>query len=255
MSPDRNGNFTSSKIGLLMTEGRKAGSLGAPALSYIEELNMERRLGRALCDDVDARALSWGKLCEIRVFELLGLEYTLCSQETLSHPTISCWKGSPDAKCEGGKVAEIKCPKTLKAFCLSVDPYNDYENGIHYDALTIEAYRANLKEGKKGDKHYWQTVSNGILTYSDQGELIIYCPYQSELQAIRELAANFDGDKQFRYKWIADAPDDELPHLVDGGHYKNLNIISFPITDEIKAALTVQVINCSQLLTPQLVTV
>lgn len=249
MDKIRNGNFTSSRIGCLMFPAKKAGNLSAPALTYIDELNMERRLGRSLNDDTDARALSWGKLCEIRVFELLGLEYALCSQETLSHPTIECWKGSPDAKKSGGIVAEIKCPKTLKAFCLSVDEYCDYENKIHYDALTIEAYRANLSEGKKGDKHYWQTVSNGILTDSHTGELIIYCPYKSELAAIRELASNFEGEKQFRYKWIADAPDDELPHLLDGGHYKNLNIISFPITPEIKIDLTSKVIFSKQFLT------
>src|SRR6185437_4228886 len=150
----RIGNFTSSEIGALMSKDRSGKGFGAPALTYIKETNMERRLGRSLTDEINARPLIWGKLLEGHVFSLLGLEYTLSSTETISHPSISFWSGSPD----GGNyqpartVVDIKCPITLKSFCQLVDAYR--EGGI-------EKVRDDHKDG---EKYYWQLVSNAILT-------------------------------------------------------------------------------------------
>lgn len=232
MSPDRLGNFTSSEIVALTKSGKKEGSLGAPALTYIEECNMERRLGRPLENEADAKPTSWGKLIESRAFELLGLEYTLCSQETLSHPTIDCWKGSPDACKEDGTVVDIKCPITLKSFCQLVD------------GMSIEAVR-NIHP--QGEKYYWQIVSNAILTNSKYGELIVYVPYRSELEAIKDLASSAGESGEYT-KWIYYASEDGLPFLIDGGHYKNLNIIRFEIPDSDKEFLTNRVLECKELL-------
>ena len=69
----RIGNFTSSEIFNLMANGKKEGELGAPALTYIKECNMERRLGRQLENDQNARPTSWGNLCEGYVFSMLPL--------------------------------------------------------------------------------------------------------------------------------------------------------------------------------------
>jgi hypothetical protein len=91
----RIGNFTSSEIVALMSNG-KGSMFGAPAKTYIEECNMERRLGRSITTEINARAISWGKLVERRAFDLLGIEYTLNSDETLTHPEIEFWAGSPD---------------------------------------------------------------------------------------------------------------------------------------------------------------
>jgi len=223
----RVGNFTSGEIAALMSKG-KGSPYGAPYYSYIEEKKMERRLGRVLRGDVFARPLTWGHLCQYRVFDLLGDQYTPCNNKPLDHPTIPYWKGTPDATrtvVERNTVVEVKCPETLKSFCLIVDSWK--KGGIN----------EIRKKHKDGDKFYWQIVSNAILTKSKYGELVAYVPYQSELEAIREMAQNFDGEKQARFLWIASAYDDELPFVKDGGYYKNLNVMRFEVPVADKMAL------------------
>lgn len=233
----RIGNFTSSEIGNLMKKDRSGKGFGAPALGYIEECNMERRLGRSISDEVNARPLLWGKLLEGRAFDMLGLEYTLTSKDTIIHPTIPYWAGSPDGgKDEPKTVTDIKCPITLKSFCQLVDNYR--EGGM-------DAVRA---EHKDGDKYYWQIVSNAILTGSDHGELIVYMPYRSELAEIRMMVQLLPGDVIGKYYWVASAMDDELPYLLDGGFYKNVNILSFPIPEADKKALMDAVLRAGELL-------
>lgn len=242
MSPDRNGNFTSSQIYRLMTNGKSKDSWGTPAFSYIEECNMERRLGRALENELDAKATSWGKLVEKRAFDILGLEYVLCSDVTISHPEIKFWKGSPDATVKARQsVADIKCPLTLKSYCQMVDPY--YENGkLVHDGLSIEAVRMNHKDG---DKFFWQIVSNAILTGSTVGELIVYVPYKSEIETIKDMASSAGEGGEYT-KWIYFANDGQLPYLIDGGHYKNVNVIKFDILDRDKEALKARVLACGE---------
>src|SRR5687768_14058682 len=118
----RVGNFTSSEIVALTKNGKAKDSLGVPAYTYIEECNYERKLGRSIDTESNARPLSWGKLVEGRLFELLGIEYKLVSQESIQHPAIPYWAGSPDAQKfesnnDSDTVVEIKCPITLKSFC------------------------------------------------------------------------------------------------------------------------------------------
>lgn len=243
MDKIRNGNFTSSKIVALMSKGTAKGSIGKPAFGYVDEKNMERRLGRALENEVDAKALSWGKLCEPVAFNELGLEYILCSDVTLSHPSIEFWKGSPDALKSHDTVIDFKCPMTLKSFCQLVDPYIDDGKVVH-EALTIEAVRENHKEG---DKYFYQIVSNAIITGRKKGELIIYCPYQDQLEHIRELASSA-GEMGENTKWVYYAPDEQLPYLIKGGHYKNINVIEFDILQRDIDALTERVLECGKLL-------
>lgn len=260
MSPLRNGNFTSGEIVALlsmgsreMTEseleqykkefpkGRKKNIESWPgkaAVTYIEECNMERRLGRSLTDESNARPLSWGKLLERRVFDLLGIEYRLCSDQTLSHPEIGCWFGTPDID-KKETTGDIKCPMTLKSFCLLVDPLYNGLSGLK----AMNLVRDNHPDG---EKFYWQIVSNSILSGSKYGELISYMPYKSELEIIRELALNIDDPRQYVYKWIGFATDDEIPWLPDGGYYKNINVIRFEVPEEDKQLLTERVVAASK---------
>src|SRR5690242_19898627 len=139
----RCGNFTSSKIVALLSMGSREMTEeeiaahkkdnpksrkktieswpGKAAQTYIDEKKMERRLGRSLHTEINARATSWGSLVENRVFDLLGLEYSLTSKETLVHPDFHYWAGSPDAE-KKNTVPDFKCPLTLKSFCQLVDP-------------------------------------------------------------------------------------------------------------------------------------
>lgn len=241
----RVGNFTSSEIVALTKNGKAKDSLGAPAYTYIEECNFERKLGRSLDTESNARPLSWGKLVEGRLFELLGLEYKLVSQESIQHPTISYWAGSPDAqKFESNDssetVVEIKCPITLKSFCQLVEP-------IYKCLIGLEAINYIRAEHKEGEKYYWQIVSNAILTNSRFAELIIYCPYKSELLEIQEKAAP-SSDSPDSANWIYYASHDELPWIPDGGYYKNINVIRFDVPEEDKQFLTKRIIECGSLL-------
>lgn len=242
---ERVGNFTSSEIGALMTNGRGGNSIGKPAFTYISEKRMERRLGRSLDKESSARPLSWGQLLEKFVFDQLGLEYELVSQETLVHPEFDYWAGSPDALKGKGKektVVDIKCPITLKSFCQLINPLYEGHDGIH----AMDIVRASHK---MGDKYYWQLVSNAILTGSNFAELIIYVPPFSKLQEIREFASEFDTENPQRYYWIDRALDDELPYLPEKGcEYKSINVIRFEVPEKDKKALKGRVLSCGSLL-------
>lgn len=231
-------NFTSSEIVALTKKDKKGTGFGAPALTYIEETNMERLLGRSLTTEVDAKSLSWGKLQEPRVFDKLGLEYKLSSQETIVHPTIPCWAGSPDGS-KPNTTADFKAPLTLKSFCQLVQPL--------YEGLTgMDAMNRVREDHKDGEKFYWQIVSNAILQGNDFGELIVYMPYFSELEEIRIMARTHEQRK--KYQWVDYATDDELPYLLDGGYYQNLNIIRFEIPAADKKFLTDCVLKAGKML-------
>ncbi len=225
----RVGNFTSSEIVALTKVSKDKKSFLAAALTYISECNMERKLGRALNEESNARPLAWGTLMEKRVNDLLPLEYIFKTDQTISHPTIDCFKGSPDGE-KPNITVEIKAPMTLKSFCNLVDPL--------YDGLTgIDAINAVRENHKDGEKYYWQMVGNSILQNTKFAELVVYCPFKSELNAVRELAGSMDEQILYKFFWIANANDDELPFLLDGGYYKNLNIISFEVPQADKELL------------------
>lgn len=229
----RVGNFTSSKVVALTTVAKDKVSFGAPALTYIDEKNMERRLGRSIDAETDARPLTWGKLLEKRTFNLLGMEYVLSSTETDIHPTIPYWAGSKDGiKHDQGKtVIDIKCPMTLKSFCQLVDPL--------YEGLSgTEAMNKIRDKHKEGDTYYWQLVSNAIINDAKYAELIVYMPYFSELDDIRFMAQSVDADQLSKHYWIGMANNLELPFILDEGYYKNVNVIRFEVPQEDKELLT-----------------
>lgn len=223
----RVGNFTSSEIHRLMTKSRDGG-FGKPAITYIQEKNMERRLGRSLGTDVGSRATSWGNLVEMMAFNLLGLEYKMTSTDTIRHPKIPFWSGSPDCQTfrKEPTVVDIKCPATLKSFCTLAD------------CKTPEDLVENHSEG---EKYYWQLVSNAILLGVDHAELIAYCPYKHELDIIREMASNYDGN-QNKIAWIGFAEDADLPYILEGKHYQNINVLRFEVPQADKALLTDRVL-------------
>ncbi len=238
---NRIGNCTSSEIVALTKLAKDGKSFGVPALTYIAECNMERRLGRSLTDESNARPLTWGKLGERHVFDnILGTEYALCSLATIVHPTINHWSGSPDGT-KKDTVADIKAPMTLKSFCQLVDPV--------YAGLSGEDAMKVIRETHKdGEKYYWQLVSNAILTQKQFAELIVYVPYKSELDEIRRLAQSVEPDQLSKHYWIAMALEDELPHLIDGGYYKNLTTIRFEVPQADKDLLTAKVLKAGELL-------
>ena len=185
----------------------------AKVKTYLQELAYEKKLGRGLGTESNARPLTWGKWMESRVFELLGLEYSLVSTDTLQHESITHWSGTPDGTTKTS-VIDIKCPYTMKSFCELVDIIESQD---------IEYFK------KEKPEYYWQLVSNSVLTGKANAELIVYCPFQSELQDIRISCDNYDGADQFKLRFISESSDDELPYIIDGGNYSNINILKFEV--------------------------
>ncbi len=238
----RVGNLTSSNAIKLFSEptaaeAKKGVIFGKGALTYIKERNHERRLGRSLNMEVSAKPTKWGKVGEMRVFELLPLEYTVVGDVTDLHPIYDFWSGSKDVcKNNNETVGDIKCPYTLASFCDLVHPLYENLNGM--DAMNVVR-----NTHSEGEKYYQQIVSNACITGAKYGELIVYMPYKSELEDIKFSVLD---DPEFMFiKW---ALDNELPFLPDGGYYKNLNTIRFEIPQSDKDILTKRMIEAGKLL-------
>lgn len=230
--PERLTRFTSSDIYRLMTLNKKGDGFGAPALSYIEEKRLEKRLGRSLTTDVHTRDIAWGNFMEKRVFYLLGdINWVHTGKDTFIHPNIPGWAGSPDLKAPT-KIGDIKCfqPKNF---------------AILTDAILKKDVQA-FKESHP--KEYWQLVSNCCIHGVDIAEIISYMPYQSELEEIRGMVENYCEPDQFKYEFIFRATDHELAYLPDGGYYQNLNSFEFEVPESDQLLLTATVLKAIELL-------
>lgn len=229
----RIGNFTSSEIWKLTLFGKGGNLFGEKATTYIKEKNFERKLGLSIGTESNAKPLTWGKHLEFRVFDMLGAEYELTSQLTKVHPEFDCWAGSADCVKHGASrintLPDIKCPFTRKSFC--------------------ELLECNNGEDLKREfpEYYWQLVSNAVLNNCANAELIVYMPYQSELNDIRESTGGID-TLQRNLLWINSAEDEELPYLKDGGLFKNINIIPIEVPLSDIEFLTNRVKHASKLL-------
>lgn len=212
----RNGNFTSSGIFALMGAPK-------PCATYIAEKNMERKLGRSLSMDKQTKATLWGHFLEARVHDMLPMSYEQVGGKTITHPHIPYWTGTPDNICRIESVVGDTKSLEPKAFCSYVDVLMTGD---------IELFK------KEEPQKYWQLVSNSILTGMKNIEPIVYMPYESEIEAIRQMASNYDGSDQWRYRFIAESPLCELAYLPDGGYYKNLNRFRFEVPASDKEALT-----------------
>jgi len=239
MNPLRNGNFTSSGIVALTTnptaKAEKEGAIfSVGGLTYIQKKKRERKLKRSIESGTTGRDCWWGKVCELQAFNVLPTAYSISSDSTEFHHKHSNWCGSKDGEkhSEAKTVFDIKCPFTLDSFCTFAE------------CKTIDEVRDLHKDG---EKYYWQLVSNACITGATHAELIVYCPYQDELDEIRELASNYDGN-QNKVAWINFASDDELPYLLREGEYKNLHIISFEVPESDKLFLENRIIEASKLL-------
>jgi hypothetical protein len=255
---ERIGNFTSGSISSLVSYGTREMTAeelsdyqlanpkskkktiecwpGRAAATYIEECNMERMLSRSLDSDVDARATSWGSFLEICLERLMGEFYEFTGQRSMMHPTIPNWAGSPDGKKKSIVKTgfEMKAPFTMKSFCTLVNPlYDGLEGLAAFDAIRngyIDSRGLPHSPHKSGEDYWWQSISNAEITQSEEFEFIIYCPYESELEAIQSAALQLGDPK---YQWIYSASKEQLPYIKDGGKYSNINIINFkpPIED------------------------
>jgi hypothetical protein len=229
---ERIGSFTSSQIYKLMTNNAKKDYFGKPGLTYIEEKKIEKRLGRSVTTETHSQAMAWGIFMEMVVFDKISFEYKITSNTTDTHPKIKEWAGSKDLFVEGVKVSDIKCYQPL--------------NFAKYTDALLKKDVAFIRQNFP--KEYWQLVSNAIINNTPNAEAITFMPYESELEEIREMAENYDGNDQWKYRFIAESHKSALPYLPNKGYYKNLNIFEFKVPEEDKKALTERVLMAIQLL-------
>lgn len=234
---ERIARFTSSQIYRLMSNGRNAGDPGAPFYSYLSEKQRERKLGRSLSLNKGSRATAWGNLMEWYVMsKYIGLNYQHHGKTTTVHPRIDCWAGSPDLVQTGVKVGDIKC----------YEPDNFSKLADVLLTQDLDAFK------KEYTAEYWQLVSNACIHQVTRAEMILFMPYYSELEDIRIWMDGPDAPAEaetWKYKFIFDAPDNELPYVPDGcTAYTNLITFEFDVPIEDKAALEMRVLMAGKLL-------
>lgn len=275
LSNKRTGMITSSEIVALTSNGRrdmtaeeqKAYKLanpsgtrntidgpGVPFYTYVEECIIERFYKHSLENDVEVKAMAWGKLCEPIVHNLLPNEYILHSEDTEIHPIYPEWRGTPDGtKLSSDNsvdtVTDIKCPLSRKGHYNLIRRLYDFVDGI----MAIK--KANIdgneiiqqirKDSKEGEKYYWQLVSNACILGAKYAELIVFMPYYEELEDIQL----YNSQLAEPYWLVARAKDGELPYIDRETGIENVNIIRFevPVCDkdylESRVILAIEEIN------------
>lgn len=232
----RSGNFSNSSIWKLMTLATNKKDFGKPALTYIKQKRFERKLGRSINKETNARATSWGWLAEKYAFDILPLDYKLVSTDRLVHPEIPTWTGACDLMKQS-TLAEVKSPFSLEVFCEKIEAL---QSGI-------ETYKKEFPED------YWQGIGGAILLEKNgfpvtHFEPIIFCPYKDELDKIRQMAMDAPPEEAAKYRWLDYAYDNELPYLKNGGEYDHLNIYRFEIPQADKDALTEAVLRAEKMI-------
>jgi hypothetical protein len=234
----RAAHFTSSNVYKLIKVD-KNGNFQAPGKTYIEEKQIEKRIGSCLDGGAHTQTLAWGNFMELMVYSVLGSQYQISSKETSLHPIYGeFWSGSKDLFTVNPKtgvmesIAEIKC-------------YQKKNFALYSDCLMkkdTEIFKADFP------KEYWQIVSNAMIEGVDIGEAIAYMPYVSEAPYIKEMAEDYDGEDQWKYKFIRDQAVEDLPFIPDGGYYKNINKFAFIIPEEDKELLTSRILQAAEIL-------
>lgn len=238
---ERIGRFTSSQMYRLMPQGKvkmtpeelaefklanpkskattRIGGFSQLGETYIRDKQIERRMGATIDEGGYSRYGAWGNFMELVVFSHLKLRYDISSQKTTSHPTLGeYWSGSCDLRIIDTKgdivgISEIKC-YWRKNFALYADCLMKKD---------INLFREEFP------KEYWQIISNAIIHNVDVGEAIVYMPYISEMEEIKELANDYEGENKWHYRFIAEEPNYKLPCLPDGGYYENIYTFEFKI--------------------------
>jgi hypothetical protein len=262
--------ITSSDIVSLVSMGKneKLGwdNIGAPFLTYVNHLRMERFFNEPLDDEDTAFNLEWGKRCEQRAYTLINADLDgLESQDdqaekTKVHALIDKWCGTPDyfRTTDSPKVGDIKSPVSkTKLYDLIHPLYKIGEDGIKVKCkVSGNEVIALLRNGdknlgiapsKEAEKYYWQIVSNACILESIydvpfMGELAVFCPHEDTVNKIIEwnnLLFNAGDITQGQY-YVIDRKF-TLPHVKDDSNIDEINIITFDIPQENKDFLTYRV--------------
>lgn len=230
---NRWGKFTSSNVYKLIKEGRGKEEFSAPGLTYIQEKAIERKMQSCLDGGAHTQSLAWGNFMELMVYSILGVQYQISSKETTLHPKYGkFWSGSKDLFTVNNETGEMESIAEIKC-------YQKKNFALYTDCLLkkdIELFKNEFP------KEYWQIVSNACLENVEIGEAISYMPYVSEAEEIKQMAFDYDGADQWKYKFIQDLPVEDLPFIPDGGYYKNINKFAFIVPQEDKDFLETRIL-------------
>ena len=233
---DRIGNFTSSNIYKLCVS-LKSGDSSAAYYTYIKEKMFERKMKRSLDMGAYSQSMAWGKFLEKRVNDNLPMDYQMLHKSTAIHPKFHYVAGSVDFLVPGVKVAELKCfePKNFASYvtCLMTGD--------------LELVK------KEHPKEYWQMLNNSQIHKTPKMEAIVYMPYESEMDELRELAEdpeylNEIGMQPWEVRFIAEKVSSQLAVLPNDSEFKNLNIFEFDVPIEDVIFLNKKIIEAGKIL-------
>ena len=126
----------------------------------------------------------------------LPLGFKSSGTKTIQHPKYNFWVGSPDNINELDKIVGDTKAYERKAFC-------EYADSILTNDITV------LKDNHI--QEYWQMVSNAAILGFTKIQPFLFIPYREELRIIRDEAEKYDGADQWKYKFIFDSEDNQLP--------------------------------------------
>lgn len=233
---ERIGNFTSSNIYKLCAS-LASGKPSSAYFTYIEEKIFERRMKRSLEMGAYGQSMAWGKFLEKRVNDNLPFGYQMLHKTTKVHPKFNYVSGSVDFLVPEVKVAELKCfePKSFASYVSAL---------MTGDLELIK---------KEHPKEFWQMLNNSQIHKTPKMEAIVYMPYESEMEEIRELAENPEylneiGMMPWEVRFIAEKPISHLAVLPNDSVFKNLNIFEFDVPIEDVVFLNKRIIDAGKLL-------
>lgn len=231
---NRYGRFTSSQ-NYRAVASLKSGKPASPYFTYVQEKAVERAMGCVAETKVKVRPMLWGKLMEVVLFNLLGMEYKMVHKKTLVHKDHWFWSGTPDLTTDI-KIGEIKSYERKKFGSLSMCIAN----------RDIELFKDNFAQ------EYWQCVSNACLYGVDRAEIIAYMPTYSELLEIIHkvqeenfLEANELDPTDYVY-WFNEENIISLPYLPDSSPMSNVNSFEFAVPEKDVQFLTHRLIMANE---------
>lgn len=232
----RIGNFTSSNIYKLCAS-LKSGESSAAYYTYIKEKIFERKMKRSLEMGAYGQSMAWGKFLEKRVNDNLPMNYQMLHKSTEIHPKFNYVAGSVDFLVPGVKVAELKCfePKNFASYVSAL--------------MTMDL--EHIK--KEHAKEYWQMLNNSQIHKTPKMEAIVYMPYESEMEELREMAEDPEylsaiGMQPWEVRFIAERVSSELAVLPNDSEFKNLNIFEFDVPVEDVIFLNKKIIEAGKIL-------
>lgn len=228
-SANRVARITSSKVSLLLVDGKGEMGFGAGAITYLNNKKKELEFGRGLELPIHKWEMLWGKMFEPFVHWQLGNDYELVIDKTTLHPKYSQWSGSQDFNIlsDGVKIgiAELKC----------------YQMSNHFDYVKVLQQQNTEVFKKEYPECYWQILSNCIIHGVNIGEAIAFMPTEEQLIEMRDLLENSDyiekqlKDDAWKYRQFHEKDLYDLPFIPKHSDFPSMVKFRFevPIKDMV----------------------